>query len=554
MQTRDSARWAGRPRLAAALRVAIFIGPVIAATAAGWGVARFMPPVSTLMDRLLLVVCVLGAATVILFVVDGLARRLLPLSTLLDLTLLFPDRAPSRLKVARDAVRRYSVQEHVARLRRAGQDPRKVAREILVLVAALDHHDRPTRGHAERVRLLTELLAVELGVPQAGRDRLRWASLLHDIGKLTISSELLNKPAKPTDEEWKLLRYHPVAGADLAAPLMPWLAEWGDVIVQHHEMYDGSGYPQGLHGEEISYGARIVSVADAFDVMTAARAYRRPVSRAAAYRELIRCSGSQFDPAVVRAMISISAPRLRRAQGAISWLSEVPVLASQTVPAATLAQALGTAALVAAGSSAIAAPLDTTGTAASASETSQSEQEQSPRVDGLTEGTAVSSSDLADEVPPTQRANAAAGGAGPTAEGPTDPSVPGGTPTVPPVVGTPPPVVPTPGGVVDVLPGPIGSVGGAVGQVVGGAGGAVGGVVVGTTGTVGGAVGGPVGGAASGAGQKAVEVLEEVLPPVAGVVGSATGGSGGGPAPAPKPSPPAGPGVGGVVGGLLGKP
>ena len=342
-------RWEGRPRLAAALRAVVFLLPVVAAVAAGRAVAELLLPVDGLLDRLVLVVAVLATATATLVLTDRVARRLLPLSTLLDLTLLFPDRAPSRMRVARDAVRRRSVEDHVRRLHGAGQDPQAVAREILVLVAALDHHDRPTRGHAERVRLLTEMVARELGVPQAGRDRLMWASLLHDIGKLTIASGLLNKPAKPTATEWDELRRHPVAGAELASPLLDWLGEWGEVIVEHHEMYDGSGYPYGLQGERISYGARIVAVADAFDVMTAARAYRRPVSRAAARRELVRCSGTQFDPAVVRAMISVSAPRLRRAQGVVAWLSEVPVLASQTVPAATLVQAIGTAALVAGG-------------------------------------------------------------------------------------------------------------------------------------------------------------------------------------------------------------
>ena len=156
---------------------------------------------------------------------------------------------------------------------------------------------------------------------------------------------LLNKPGKPTDEEWTLLKAHPAHGAEMAAALLPWLAEWGAVIVEHHERYDGTGYPTGIAGAQISLGARIVSVADAYDVMTAARAYQRPVSRAAALAELVRLSGSQFDPAVVRAMVAVGAPRLRRAQGLVSWLADVPLVATGAVPAATVARVVGAGAL-----------------------------------------------------------------------------------------------------------------------------------------------------------------------------------------------------------------
>jgi len=93
----------------------------------------------------------------------------------------------------------------------------------------------------------------------------------------------------------------------MAAALLPWLGEWGAVIVEHHERYDGKGYPAELSGQQISLGARIVAVADAYDVMTAARAYRRPVSRAAACRELVRYAGTQFDAHVVRAMVAANA-------------------------------------------------------------------------------------------------------------------------------------------------------------------------------------------------------------------------------------------------------
>ncbi len=338
-------RWGRRPRLARAIRVLVFVAPVAASVGAAALVRPLLPPAVGVGGHFAYLLALVAVSTAALVVVDRLARRALPLATLLDLSMLFPDGAPSRLRVARAAIKRAPIEEQLARVARAGADPGAVAREILTLVAALSAHDRPTRGHAERVRMFTDLLAEELKIPERDRDLLRWAAILHDVGKLRVPTTLLNKPGKPTPDEWDVLRAHPAHGADIAGALLPWLGEWGAVIVEHHERYDGTGYPTGLAGREISQGARIVSVADAFDVMTAARAYKRPVSRAAAYRELVRFSGSQFDPVVVRAMLSVGAPRLRRAQGVLAWLSDIPLVATASVPAATVARVVGAGAL-----------------------------------------------------------------------------------------------------------------------------------------------------------------------------------------------------------------
>ena len=153
---------------------------------------------------------------------------------------------------------------------------------VVEMVLALSVHDKGTRGHSERVRVFTDLLAQELKIDPAGQARLRWAALLHDVGKLEVPTALLNKPGTPDADEWKVLHRHPEEGARMVAPLLPWLGEWGKAVVEHHERYDGTGYPFGLKAQEISLGARIVAVADTYEVMTAPRPYKRAMSIAAA--------------------------------------------------------------------------------------------------------------------------------------------------------------------------------------------------------------------------------------------------------------------------------
>jgi len=339
------ARWERRRAWATALRVLVFSAPIAASFAAAWAVRTQLPTPAGWAGQVVSLSVLLVVSTLVLLGVDWVGRRFVPLATLLDLSMLFPDQAPSRVKVAREAIKGRPIEEQLQRVRDAGADPGAVAREILTLIATLSAHDKPTRGHAERVRMFTDLLAEQMRVPKRDRDLLRWAAILHDIGKLHVPSELLNKPGKPTEEEWEVLKSHPSHGADIAAGLLPWLGEWGDCIVQHHERYDGTGYPNGISGAQISLGARIVSVADAYDVMTAARAYKRPVSRSAALAELVKWSGRQFDPVVVRAMVAVGQPRLRRAQGVVSWIADIPLVASGTVPAATVARLIGAGAL-----------------------------------------------------------------------------------------------------------------------------------------------------------------------------------------------------------------
>jgi hypothetical protein len=310
--------------LGAALHAALVAVPLIFGTGVGLVVRELLP------DRWAFALppwVVAGAVGMVaVWSLQPLTRRLIPLSWLLKLGMLFPGRAPTRFRIARQAGRLQDLEARLAASSSATDEDatQRSAELILALVTALTAHDRRTRGHAERTRVFTDLLSEELGLPQEDRDKLRWAALLHDIGKLEVPERLLNKPGRPTTHEWEQLRRHPETGDRLVAPLRAWLGEWADTVLHHHERWDGGGYPAGLAGEQIALGARIVAVADVYDVMTAVRSYKRPSSAAAAREELVACAGSQFDPAVVRAFLSIPLPRLRWALGPLAWVAQLP--------------------------------------------------------------------------------------------------------------------------------------------------------------------------------------------------------------------------------------
>ena len=261
---------------------------------------------------------------VVAIVAENAARRLIPLATLLKLAMLFPGRAPSRFKLARRAG---SVRQLEELTESEAGDASGVAEAILTLVTALGAHDRATRGHAERVRVYTDMLAEELELHETDRYKLRWAALLHDIGKLSVDAAILNKKEPLTDEEWDQIKKHPVEGVQMIEPLAGWLGTWADAIAHHHERYNGTGYPAGLVGEQIHIGARIVAVTDVYDTMTSARSYKKPLSARAAREELVWAAGKQFDPVVVRAFLAISLPRLLWATGPASLLVHLPFLA-----------------------------------------------------------------------------------------------------------------------------------------------------------------------------------------------------------------------------------
>jgi putative nucleotidyltransferase with HDIG domain len=283
----------------------------------------------------------LGAA-VALAAADRLARRsLLPLAALLDLSLAFPGRAPSRSAVAFRAATALNARRRLQSRTGPGpnEDPFRAAVMAIALVGAMTSHCRCTRGHSERVRAFGDLLAEQMRLPEPDRDRLRWAALLHDVGKLHVPRRILDKPGSPSVAEWEALKLHPAHGARMAASLRQWLGPWADAIEQHHERWDGKGYPGGLAGERISLAARVVAVIDAFDVMTAARPYQRPVSVEKARQELARkAAGSQFDPAVVRDFLNIPTRQLRKVVSPVAFAVQLPLLA--LVPRVEVAAAM----------------------------------------------------------------------------------------------------------------------------------------------------------------------------------------------------------------------
>lgn len=172
------------------------------------------------------------------------------------------------------------------------------------LASALEARDAYTRGHSERVARLSLKVAERLGIPEQDRRDIYSAALLHDIGKIGVRDDILLKPAALSDDELAVIRSHPELGDAILGPLK-FLGRVSGMVKHHHERWDGTGYPDGLRGEEIPLTSRIVAVADAFDALTSDRPYRDRRTREQALEEIERGAGGQFDPEAVRALLSI---------------------------------------------------------------------------------------------------------------------------------------------------------------------------------------------------------------------------------------------------------
>jgi len=188
-----------------------------------------------------------------------------------------------------------------ARLQRA------IFQSLLGLANALEAKDRYTRGHSMRVSDLARRLALATSLPRPAAETIAQAALLHDLGKIGVPEGILSKPGPLTDEEWAIMRRHPLTGAQIVAPL-EFFDEGAVIVRHHHERLDGSGYPDGLMGERIPLGARIVAVADVYDALTSGRSYRAALMHAEAVEILRHEADRTLDGRLVNLLIDILEP------------------------------------------------------------------------------------------------------------------------------------------------------------------------------------------------------------------------------------------------------
>lgn len=175
---------------------------------------------------------------------------------------------------------------------------------VEALAVAVESKDSTTGGHIRRVSRLGSLLAERHLGDAASDPQLEFGFLLHDVGKLAVPDAVLCKPGSLSADEWSLIRRHPVEGARILSAV-PFLHGATDIVLHHHERWDGAGYPDGLAGEEIPIGARLFAIADTLDAMTSDRPYRSGLPLSAAVDEVVRLAGTQFDPACVLTLTQV---------------------------------------------------------------------------------------------------------------------------------------------------------------------------------------------------------------------------------------------------------
>lgn len=172
------------------------------------------------------------------------------------------------------------------------------------LANSIDAKDEYTRGHSERVAKYSEILARRAGKSYLECKEIYYAALLHDVGKIGVPDYIINKPGRLTDEEYETIKKHTVIGSQIFSSISS--TEYLSVGARyHHERYDGKGYPEGLKGKEIPELARIISVADVYDTMTSKRSYRDPLKQSEVRNEILKCTGTQFDPVYARIMLEL---------------------------------------------------------------------------------------------------------------------------------------------------------------------------------------------------------------------------------------------------------
>jgi HD-GYP domain-containing protein (c-di-GMP phosphodiesterase class II) len=182
----------------------------------------------------------------------------------------------------------------------------------------LDTRDAETEEHSQRVTRYTELIGRRFGLPDEEIAHLCRGAVLHDIGKIGVPDAILLKPDRLSAREIEAMRKHPTIGYTMIAHI-PFLAKAAEIVLYHHESYDGTGYPSGLAGEDIPLGARIFAVVDTLDAMTSDRPYRKALTFEEALAEIQRQRGRQFDPIIADTLLSVSISELVRCRNGVRW-------------------------------------------------------------------------------------------------------------------------------------------------------------------------------------------------------------------------------------------
>lgn len=199
--------------------------------------------------------------------------------------------------------------------------PRKIkkayVKSITALAAAVETRDSGTVGHAQRVAEITVDVARRLGITGRDLEKIEYAALLMDIGKASVPQALLNKREPFEPEEWEVVQSHSRFGAEMVLAV-PFLADIADYVLHHHEYWDGTGYPDGLVGEQIPLASRILSVAADYDAMVSERPYHPPMSASQAIEEIRSYSGIKYDPAVVEIFLEMAAVKVTADEQALA--------------------------------------------------------------------------------------------------------------------------------------------------------------------------------------------------------------------------------------------
>jgi putative nucleotidyltransferase with HDIG domain len=358
-------RWPRHAVLSFLIRLGLAGTP--AAIVAGFALLLFrtLPREAGRLDVRPWLILTLCGSVAVLLVFEALASRARTLAALLDISMVFPYLPPSRAQVALTSSYHIEltteldgVRHHLRLAKHGSPDDAAVAahldrvESILTLAAVTGTLEPATRAHSHRVAALADRIGVVMGLDRQHRRWLRWAALLHDVGKLAVPDEILHKPSRLSAAERRIVRAHVTQGARIIKPLIPLLGPWARAVGEHHERWDGKGYPSGLRGDEISLAGRIVAVADTYATMTDGRIYQKPVGSGVALLELANNAGQQFDPDVVAAF---EESRRRRRSPAIALrlphaaaAALASVFASLGLPAASSAATLGIVGAVAA--------------------------------------------------------------------------------------------------------------------------------------------------------------------------------------------------------------